>query len=174
MNFKELLPKVKAMVFDVDGVLSTSAIPLYPTTGEPMRVINTKDGYALHLAAKRGIPMAIITGGNTQAIYERFHGLGFTDIHMGAHRKTETLKQFIEKYNLDANEVLYMGDDIPDYESMKMVGIPVCPADAAPEIKEISVYISDKTGGNGCARDVVEQVLKAQGYWMSDVEAFGW
>jgi 3-deoxy-D-manno-octulosonate 8-phosphate phosphatase (KDO 8-P phosphatase) len=173
MNFKELLPTIKAMCFDVDGVLSTSAIPLYPN-GEPMRVINTKDGYALHLAAKKGIPMAIITGGKTQAIYERFTGLGFTDVHMGVHMKTDVLKEFLEKYNLDPKEVLYMGDDIPDYEVMKMVGIPVCPADAAPEIKEISVYISDKTGGNGCARDVVEQVLKAQGYWMSDIQAFGW
>lgn len=173
MNFKELLPKVKAMCFDVDGVLSTSAIPLYPN-GEPMRVINTKDGYALHLAAKKNFPMAIITGGKTQAINERFIGLGFKDVYMGVHMKTDVLKEFMEKYDLDPSEVLYMGDDIPDYEVMKMVGIPVCPADAAPEIKEISVYISDKTGGNGCARDVVEQVLKAQGYWMSDIEAFGW
>lgn len=173
MNFKELLPKVKALCFDVDGVLSTSAIPLYPN-GEPMRVINTKDGYALHLAAKKGFPMAIITGGKTQAIYERFQGLGFTDIHMGVHMKTDVLQEFLNKYNLDPSEVLYMGDDIPDYEVMKMVGIPVCPADAVPEIKAISVYISDKTGGNGCARDVVEQILKAQGYWMSDIEAFGW
>lgn len=173
MNFKELLPRVKAMVFDVDGVLSTSAIPLF-AGGEPMRVINTKDGYALHLAAKKGFPLAIISGGKTDAVYARFAGLGFTDVHLGVHMKTEKLKEFLDKYQLDPSEVLYMGDDIPDYEVMKMVGIPVCPADAVPEIKAISIYISDKTGGNGCARDVVEQVLKAQGYWMSDIEAFGW
>lgn len=168
-----MLPQVKAMVFDVDGVLSTAAIPLYPG-GEPMRVINTKDGYALQLAAKRGIILAIITGGKTDAIFTRFSGLGFKDIYMGAHTKATQLNDFIEKYNLKPEEILFMGDDIPDYYSMKAVGVPVCPADAAPEIKEISTYISDKTGGNGCVRDVVEQVLRAKGIWMSDMEAFGW
>lgn len=173
MNFKELLPKVKAIVFDVDGVLSTSAIPLYPG-GEPMRVINTKDGYALSQAAKKGFPLAIISGGKTDAVFQRFASLGFKDIHLGVHMKMDKLNEFLEKYNLDPSEVMYMGDDIPDYEVMKAVGVPVCPADAVPEIKEVSVYISDKTGGNGCVRDVVEQVLKAQGYWMKDIEAFGW
>ena len=159
MNFKEKLKFVKAMVFDVDGVLSTSHIPLYPN-GEPMRVISTKDGYALHHAHKKGIPLAIITGGATEAIEVRFRGLGF--------------EEFMQKYHLQSDEILYMGDDIPDYECMKMAGITACPADAAPEIKAISDYISDKCGGMGCVRDVVEQVLKAQGLWMSDAEAFGW
>ena len=172
-NFKELLPKVKAMVFDVDGVLSTSAIPLHPS-GEPMRVINTKDGYALSLAVKKGFPMAIITGAKTEAVRIRFEDLGIKDVHIRVGRKTEKLLEFLAKYNLKAEEVLYMGDDIPDYEVMKMVGIPVCPADAAPEIKEISLYISDKNGGDGCGRDVIEQVLKAQGLWMNGSEAFGW
>lgn len=173
MNFKEKLKFVKAMVFDVDGVLSTSHIPLYPN-GEPMRVISTKDGYALHHAHKKGIPLAIITGGATEAIEVRFRGLGFDEIYMKAGVKTERLKEFMQKYHLQSDEILYMGDDIPDYECMKMVGITACPADAAPEIKAISNYISDKCGGMGCVRDVVEQVLKAQGLWMSDAEAFGW
>ncbi len=172
-NFKELLTEVKAMVFDVDGVLSTTAIPLYPN-GEPMRVINTKDGYALNLACRRGFPMAIITGGAADSVRVRFEGLGFKDVHLKVHKKKEKLQEFLEKYNLKPEEVLFMGDDIPDYECMKIVGIPVCPADAVPEIKKISVYVSDKSGGHGCARDVVEQVLKAQGLWMNDVEAFGW
>ncbi|MBO6005554.1 MAG: HAD hydrolase family protein [Paludibacteraceae bacterium] len=172
-NIKERLKDVKAFVFDVDGVLSTSHIPLYPG-GEPMRVINTKDGYALHQASVRNYPLAIITGGRTDAIEARFRGLGFHEIYMGAKNKIGKLKEFAEKYNLKMEEIMYMGDDIPDYECMKMVGFPVCPSDAVPEIKEISVYISDREGGRGCARDVVEQVLKAQGQWMSDVEAFGW
>jgi 3-deoxy-D-manno-octulosonate 8-phosphate phosphatase (KDO 8-P phosphatase) len=173
MNFKELLPNVKAFIFDVDGVLSTAAIPLFPG-GEPMRVINTKDGYALSQAAKKGFPLGIISGGKTEAVHVRFAGLGFTDIHLGVHLKTEKLAEFLEKHKLNASEVLYMGDDIPDLPCMKMVGIPVCPADAVPEIKDISLYISDRTGGNGCVRDVVEQVLRAQGLWLTDVEAFGW
>lgn len=168
-----MLPHVRALVFDVDGVLSTAAIPLFPG-GEPMRVINTKDGYALHQAHQRHIPLAIITGGATVAIRERFIGLGFDEVYMGAKTKTDTLKLFMEKYNVKPEEVLYMGDDIPDYDPMKMVGVPVCPADAVPEIKEISIYVSDKTGGNGCVRDVVEQVLKAKGLWMNDSVAFGW
>ncbi len=175
MNFKELLPTVKAMVFDVDGVLSTAAIPLYPN-GEPMRVINTKDGYALHLAALKGIPLAIITGGKAEAVRVRFVGLGFApeDVYLGAHFKVDNLNEFMARYNLKPEEILFMGDDIPDYHCMQMVGVPVCPADAVPEIKAISKYISDRIGGEGCVRDVVEQVLKAKGLWMSDTEAFGW
>ncbi len=173
MNFKQLLPCVKAMLFDVDGVLSSAAIPLYPG-GEPMRVINTKDGYALHQASQRGFLLAVVTGGNTQAIFERFCNLGFQEIRMNAHRKLGIVKEILEKYGIAPENTLFMGDDIPDYEAMKYVGIPVCPADAAPEIKEISLYISDRPGGCGCVRDVVEQVLKAQGMWMNDDEAFGW
>lgn len=172
-NYKERLKDVKAMVFDVDGVLSTSDIPLYPD-GEPMRVINTKDGYALHQAAVNGMPLAVLTGGNTKAIEVRFRGLGFKEVYMGAGTKIEKLREFMQKYGVTKEEVMYMGDDIPDYQCMKEVGLPVCPADAAPEIKEISDYISDKTGGKGCVRDIVEQVLKAKGLWMSDVKAFGW
>lgn len=172
-NFKQLLKDVQAIAFDVDGVLSTSSIPLAPG-GEPMRVINTKDGYALHLAAKLNIPMAIITGGNTEAIRVRFEGLGLKEVHMGVKRKTECLRDFLRRYNADPAFTIYMGDDIPDYESMKSVGIPVCPADAAPEIKAVSLYVSPYAGGCGCVRDVVEQCLKAKGFWMNHNEAFGW
>ncbi|MBN1463862.1 MAG: HAD-IIIA family hydrolase [Paludibacteraceae bacterium] len=172
-NFKELLPKVKAMIFDVDGVLSTATILLYQN-GEPMRTINTKDGYALHYAVLKGFPVAIITGGKTEAVRIRFEDLGIQDVHTHVHMKVEKFNEFIDKYQLNPDEVLYMGDDIPDYEVMKLVGIPVCPADAVPEIKEISLYISPKNGGEGCARDIVEQVLKAQGKWMDDKAAFGW
>lgn len=172
-NFKQLLPKVKAMVFDVDGVLSTATITLHPN-GEPMRTINTKDGYALHYAALKGIPLAIITGGKTEAVRIRFEALGIKDVHIKVDMKIDIFHEFLNKYQLKPEEVLYMGDDIPDYEIMKLVGIPVCPADAVQEIKAISLYISDKNGGDGCVRDVVEQVLKSQGKWMDSKEAFGW
>ncbi len=172
-NFKELLPTVKAMVFDVDGVLSNSTITLHPN-GEPMRTISTKDGYALNYAVLKGIPLAIITGAKTEAVRMRFEALGIKDVHIGVQMKLQVFKDFLTKQQLNADEVLYMGDDIPDYEVMKMVGIPVCPADAVQEIKALSLYISDKKGGDGCVRDIVEQVLKAQGKWMDSQEAFGW
>ena len=143
------LSKIKAFVFDVDGVLSCDVIPLHPN-GDPMRTVNIKDGYALQLAVKKGYHVAIITGGYTEAVQIRFSRLGITP-----------------------EEVMYAGDDIPDYEVMTMVGLPVAPADAAPEIKRIAKYISHKNGGAGVARDVIEQVMRAQGHWMGD-EAFGW
>lgn len=172
-DFKKLLTKVKAFVFDVDGVLSTNAIPLHPN-GEPMRMVNIKDGYVLQYAIKKGYRVAIITGGNTNAVRLRFERLGFTDIYMASQIKTRDLDDFLTKHSLAAEDVLYMGDDIPDYQVMKRVGIPVCPVDAVPEIKDVSVYISPIKGGEGCVRDVVEQALKIQGKWMNDDDAFGW
>lgn len=166
------LSKIKAFAFDVDGVLSSDMVPLHPN-GEPMRMVNIKDGYAIQLAVRLGYNVAIITGGRTQAVYERFAALGVKDIFMGAKIKTVEYGQWLKSTGLNPEEVLYMGDDIPDYEVMKQVGLPTCPADAAPEIKEISTYISPKKGGCGCGRDVIEEVLKAQGKWMVD-EAFGW
>lgn len=167
------LTKIRALVFDIDGVLSAETISLHPD-GEPMRTVNIKDGYALQLAVKCGLHIGIITGCNIQAIRKRYEGLGIDDIYLGAAIKTEQLRGFMEKHDLHPEEVLYMGDDIPDYEVMNMCGCPCCPADAAPEIKDISIYISNKLGGYGCGRDVVEQVLRAQGHWMSSRKAFGW
>lgn len=166
------LKKIKALVFDVDGVLSADMIPLHPS-GEPMRMINIKDGYALQLAVKRGLHIAIITGGNTEAVRIRFAALGIPHLYLGAKVKTEQFTHFLQETGVKLEEVLYMGDDIPDYDVMKLVGLPTCPADAAAEIKNISRYISSNPGGHGCARDVLEQVMKAQGLWMAD-EAFGW
>ncbi len=171
-NFKEILPLVKAFAFDVDGVLSGTCLPLHPS-GEPMRTVNIKDGYALQLAVKRGFPIAIITGGNTNSVRLRFEGLGIKDIYMKSAVKMGDFEDFLTKNNLEASDVMYMGDDIPDYPVMVKAGFPVCPADAAPEIKNISIYVSHKNGGEGCARDILEQVLKSQNKWMDDV-AFGW
>ncbi len=171
MGYKKRLLKVKAMFFDVDGVLSISHIPLFPD-GERIRYVNTKDSYALNLAAKKGLFLFIITGGDSKVIQAHFSRIGFTEVYCDVVRKIEKLREVMLKYNLEANEILYMGDDIPDYEVMKVVGVPVCPADAVPEIKKISVYKTFKCGGLGCVREVVEHVLKAKGLWMSDDDAF--
>ena len=167
------LTKIRALLFDIDGVLSAETISQGPD-GEPVRTVNIKDGYALRLAQMSGLHIAIITGARPEAIRRRYELLGIEDIFLSCSVKIETYEQLKAKYDLKDEEVLYMGDDIPDYEIMQRVGCPVCPADAAPEIKNISVYISHLKGGYGCGRDVVEQVLKAQGKWMSDRKAFGW
>lgn len=171
-NYKEELRKVKAFVFDIDGVLSRQTIPLHPG-GEPMRTMNIRDGYAIKLAVSKGYPVGIITGGRSDAIQVRYNGLGVTGIYQGSVDKTVDLKDFMSKYGLEAGSILYMGDDIPDHGAMAMVGFPACPSDAVTEIKQISKYISHFRGGEGCARDVIEQVLRLHKHWM-DGEAFGW
>ena len=164
---------IKAFFFDVDGVLSTSTIPT-GHDGIPMRSVNIKDGYAIQLAVKLGFHVAIITGGNSVSIVNRYKGLGVKEIHLSAKVKVKVYEELLQKLGLAPHEVVYMGDDIPDYEVMKRVGCPCCPADACPEIRDISLYVSHRKGGHGCGRDVVEQVLRAQGKWMSDKKAFGW
>lgn len=167
------LTTVKAVIFDVDGVLSANMIPMH-ISGEPMRTANLKDGYAIMQAVKKGIVIAIITGGRTDAVRNRFEALGVSHIYMGAADKKKDFVDFLEKTGLKPSEVAYMGDDIPDYEVMLQVGLPACPADAASEVKSIAKYISHKNGGEGCGRDILEQIMKAQGLWMMDSEAFGW
>ena len=167
------LKNIRAVIFDVDGVLSCETIPLHPS-GEPMRTVNIKDGYAIQLAQKQGLKIAIMTGGITESVRLRYEHLGVEDIYMGCSVKMTTYKMFMEKYGLYDDEVIYMGDDIPDYEVMRQCGCPCCPADASPDIKSISKYISRRNGGQGCGRDVIEQVLRAQGKWLSDDKAFGW
>lgn len=167
------LKKIKAIIFDVDGVLSSQMITLHPN-GEPMRTVNIKDGYAIQLAQKLGLRIAILTGGNTESVRLRYEHLGVEDIYMQCAVKIKTYEEFLKKYNLHDNEIIYMGDDIPDYEIMCRVGCPVCPADACTEIKQVSLYISHFDGGKGCARDIIEQTMRAQGKWMQDNKAFGW
>jgi 3-deoxy-D-manno-octulosonate 8-phosphate phosphatase (KDO 8-P phosphatase) len=171
-NFKEELRKVKAFAFDVDGVLSSPLVYLHPG-GELMRSMNTKDGYALQYAVKRGYPIAIITGGKTDAVALRFKGLGITDIYLGSSFKPDDFQDFIMKYHITPEDVLYMGDDLPDYEVMKKAGVPCCPCDAVDEIKSVAQYVSPFAGGKGCVRDVIEQVLRLHGRWM-DGESFVW
>lgn len=167
------LTKIRAIIFDIDGVLSTATIPM-DTTGQPVRSLNIKDGYAIQLAVKRGLQVAIITGGKTENVRLRYEGLGVQDVHIGVSMKLGVYERFKQKYGLRDEEVMYMGDDIPDYEVMQACGLPCCPADAAPEIKEISKYVSPYNGGCGCGRDIIEQILKAQGKWAMDKVAFGW
>lgn len=166
-NFKERLTDVRAFAFDVDGVLSQTVVPMFPN-GEPMRTANIKDGYALQLAAKLGYPIAIITGGNTEAIRTRFQNLGVQDIYMGQSEKTEAYEAWKRKRGLTDADIMYMGDDMPDVALLSRAGVPVCPADAAPEVVALSLYVSPHKGGECCVRDVIEQVLKAQGKWNSD------
>jgi 3-deoxy-D-manno-octulosonate 8-phosphate phosphatase (KDO 8-P phosphatase) len=167
------LTKIKAIMLDVDGVLSQETISMN-AEGVPERTVNIKDGYVLQLAVKLGYIIAIVTGGNTEAIRKRYSNLGITEIYLGSSIKINVYHQLLEKYQLNNDEVIFMGDDIPDYEVMKVCGCPCCPKDAAWEIKDISCYISNKKGGRGCVRDVMEQVMRAQGKWVLDKTAFGW
>ena len=168
------LTKIKGIVFDVDGVLSPDTIPLHPS-GEPMRVINTKDGYAMQLAVKQGLILGIITGGDTKAVRIRFESLGCQYVYLRSRNKLNDFRDYLQKTGFSPDEVCFVGDDLPDYEAMQNAGFPACPADAAPEIKAIAKYISHKNGGYGVGRDIIEHVLKAQGKWMqADAFAFGW
>ena len=167
------LSKIRAVVFDLDGVLSSETIAL-GMDGTPLRTVNIKDGYAIQLAMKMGLRVAIISGCKIEAVRKRYEGLGMEDIYLGAAVKIKIYDDFIAKYSLKDDEVIFMGDDIPDLEVMNRVGCAVCPKDACPEVKAVSCYVSDKCGGQGCGRDVLEQVLRAQGKWLKDERAFGW
>ncbi|MDL2208055.1 HAD hydrolase family protein [Parabacteroides sp. OttesenSCG-928-O15] len=166
------LKKIKGFVFDVDGVLSSDIVPLHPN-GDPMRTVNIKDGYALQLAVKKGYVVGIITGGYTDSVRIRFERLGIEHIYMRSAVKSVDFEDLLQKTGVSPEELVYVGDDIPDYEVMSRVGLPVSPSDAASEIKAVAKYISPHKGGEGVARDIIEQTMKAQGVWMCD-EAFGW
>jgi 3-deoxy-D-manno-octulosonate 8-phosphate phosphatase (KDO 8-P phosphatase) len=167
------LKKIRAIVFDLDGVLSAETITL-ATDGTPLRTVNIKDGYAIQLAVKMGLKIAIISGCKIEAVRQRYEGLGMEDIYLGAAVKIKTYEEFKRKYGLADDEVMFMGDDVPDLEVMRLVGCPVCPVDACQEVREVSCYVSPCRGGYGCGRDVIEQTLRAQGKWLKDERAFGW
>jgi 3-deoxy-D-manno-octulosonate 8-phosphate phosphatase (KDO 8-P phosphatase) len=162
--FLQKLREITTLIFDVDGVLTTGDI-LASNTGEFLRTFNIKDGYALQLAVKKGYHVCIISGGSGEAMKKRFEGLGIKNIYLGVSDKVAVFEQILAHYQLQPAEVLYMGDDIPDYKIMKLVGLPTCPADAVEEIKALSTYISPYTGGKTAVRDVIEKVLKIQGNW---------
>jgi 3-deoxy-D-manno-octulosonate 8-phosphate phosphatase (KDO 8-P phosphatase) len=171
-NFKEDLISIKAFVFDIDGVLSLQTIALN-AFGVPNRTVNLRDGYALQLAVKKGYHIGIISGSNSKEYLKRLKLLGITSIYLNCKSKLGHYLNFKNKFSLNDSEILFMGDDIPDYEVMKVAGVPVCPSDADSEIKHVSLYISDRKGGEGCVRDVIEQVLRLHNNWM-DSDAFTW
>jgi len=165
--FKEELKDIKAFIFDVDGVLSRDTSSLNKK-GDPVRTANVKDGFAIRIAIKHGFPIAIITGGYIERVRLRHEKLGVVHYYDNIRDKTESLMDFVEKTGIDVKNILFMGDDLVDYKIMTEVGIPVCPKDAVADIKAISKYISDKNGGEGCVRDVIEQTLRAQDKWFTD------
>jgi len=171
-NYKALLTNVNTFIFDYDGVMTDGKLMLQHD-GQPLRSANVKDGYALQLAVRLGYRVVIISGGISKSVENRFESLRVKDVFLGISNKNEVFEKYIKDNNLDPENIVYMGDDIPDFRVMRKVGVPVCPADAVEEIKDISIYISDKTGWHGCVRDIIEQVLKVQGKWLTE-EAFSW
>ncbi len=167
------LTALRGVAFDVDGVLSPSTIPMNDQ-GVPQRMVNIKDGYALQLAVKMGIEIAIITGANQEGIAARYRALGINDIYLKAADKLPILEDWMRRRGLSAHEVAFVGDDIPDMLCMQSVGLPVAPSDACPDIKAIACFITKAAGGYGVARELLEEMLKARGLWMTRDDAFGW
>jgi len=164
-SYKEYLQHITTFVFDIDGVLTDGNV-MITTSGELFRSMNTKDGFALKTAVEKGYNICMISGGTNEGVRLRLNSLGITDVFLGAENKLEILNKYLNTRALNRENVLFMGDDIPDLEVMQEVGLPCCPQDAVPEIKYICKYISHKKGGKGCVRDVIEQVMKVQGKWM--------
>jgi len=171
-NYKEQLKHINTFIFDYDGVLTEGSI-IMTNMGEAYRISNVKDGYALQLARKKGYRVAVISGAHSESMVQRLASVQITDVFLGVDNKLEVYKNYLFQHGLRNEQVLFMGDDIPDYEVMTEAGVSACPADASEEIKAVSQYISHLGGGKGCVRDVIEQVLKVQGKWMND-DAYHW
>ena len=169
-SYKEYLEHITTFIFDVDGVLTDGTVTIL-TDGDMLRKMSLKDGYALKTAIDKGFNICIISGGTNEGVRLRLKGLGITNVYLGAHNKIDQLNDYLTKNNIKKENVLYMGDDIPDYPVMSIVGLPCCPQDAVQEIKNICKYISHKKGGKGAVRDVIEQVLKVQGKWSGNFSA---
>lgn len=165
MSYKEKLKEIKALVFDVDGVFTNGKVYL-ESDGSLGRKMDVKDGFAVQYAVRKNIPMGIISGGKNEKVRTRFKDLGITDVYLDSQDKLDDFKDFYFKYDLKPTEILYMGDDILDLEVMRNCGLAACPADAVPEVKREAHYISPKNGGDGCVRDVIEQLLKIKNLWV--------
>ena len=163
-SYKEIMNGITTLIFDIDGVLTDGSV-FVTNAGEMLRTMNIRDGFALKAAVESGYNVCVISGGSNEGVRVRLRNLGITNIHLGCHDKVETYKEYIELYGILPEQVMYMGDDIPDFHVMKLVGLPTCPQDASPEIKAISKYISHKNGGKGAVREVIEQVMKVHGKW---------
>ncbi|MFN2262360.1 MAG: KdsC family phosphatase [Psychroflexus sp.] len=163
-NYKELLNQITTFVFDVDGVMTDGALQI-STSGDLLRTMNVKDGFAIKHALNQAYEIAIISGGKNEAVRTRLRDLGVTNIHLGIDDKVACLDEFFDVYDINPEHVAYMGDDIPDLYPMRLIGLPTCPQDAVPEVKAAVAYVSHRNGGKGCVRDLLEQVMKAQGKW---------
>lgn len=163
-SYKEIMNDITTFILDVDGVLTDSTVHV-AQSGEMLRTMNIRDGFAMKAAVESGYHVCVISGGSSEGVRIRLRNLGITDIHLACPDKVQNFNEYIAKYNIKPEQVLYMGDDIPDYHVMKLVGLPACPQDSSPEIKAISKYISHKDGGRGAVREVIEQVMKVQGKW---------
>lgn len=168
-NFKEDIARVEAIVLDVDGVMTDGGIIPTPE-GDFIRRYNAKDGYAIASAIREGLKICIISGGRGRMLENRLQMLGVTRYYLNCMDKVTAIHEFVADYNIDLENVIYMGDDIPDLECMRLVGVPVCPADAAMEVVEASRYISEFNGGHGAVRDIVEQVMRAKGVWAKNLK----
>ena len=169
-NYKTLLKKITTLIFDIDGVLTDGSV-LVTSDGEMLRKMNTRDGLALKLAIDAGLNVCIISGGSNEGVRKRLCDLGLKDVILGAHDKIKNLRTLMASLNVKKEEIMYMGDDIPDIPVMAVVGLPCCPQDAVPEVKAVSEYISHINGGQGAARDIVEQILKIKGHWHQGFKA---
>lgn len=163
-NYKELLNHITTFAFDVDGVFTNGNLQI-SSSGALIRTMSVKDGFVVKEALKAGYEIIVISGGTNPMVKTRLKDLGITNIHLGVADKVECLDEFMDVYNINPEHIAYMGDDVPDIGPMNMVGLATCPQDAVPEIKAISAYISHKKGGEGCVRDLIEQVMKAQNKW---------
>ncbi len=163
-SYKEIMNHITTFIFDVDGVLTDSSVHV-TENGEMLRIMNIRDGFALKAALESGYNVCIISGGNNEGVRIRLKNLGISDIYLASPNKVATFNEYVDLYNIKPEQVLYMGDDIPDFHVMQLVGLPTCPQDSSPEIKAISKYISHKNGGKGAVREVIEQVMKVQGKW---------
>lgn len=167
------LRKIKAVAFDVDGVLSPSTVPMN-AEGEPERMVNVKDGYAMQLAVRSGLKISIITGARPESIRRRYNMLGIEDVYLNSSQKLPILREWMDKYGLNPEEVAFVGDDVPDIPPMKLVGLPVAPRDAAMEVKAVARFITRSNGGYGVARELLEELLTINGCWLEEAKAFGW
>lgn len=169
-NYKALLPNITTFIFDVDGVLTNGKV-LITSQGEMYREMDTKDGYALKCALVQGYKVCIISGGTNEGVRNRLKALGIYDIYLGAHNKQEPFQDLMDSYDLKPEEILYMGDDVPDIVVMEQVAVAACPNDAVSDVKEIANYVSYKKGGEGCVREIIEQTLRVQGKWLTNIGA---
>lgn len=164
-NYKNLLNNITTFIFDVDGVLTNGKV-LITSEGEMYREMNTRDGFAIKHALQQGFKIGIISGGTNEGVKKRLELLGVDKVYLGIHEKDIAFEDFISTYNLNPEEVLYMGDDVPDISVMEKVGVATCPQDAVTDVKKIADYVSHKKGGDGCVREIVEQVMRVQDKWL--------